>query len=178
MRWITLSEALDLIGHDQKDALRRALCAGDVKLRKRNEDGTVRSLDPSHVAGAEIDWDGSRLAVIEFQFFVLGGGGAPMPPEFVQVEVDRATLLENFPIREMTQTAIGRKGQPPGLEDWYIERAHRVPYSSRNDDLDAAREVFGQFTKDWEILRELRKEHAPPRWSQPGPKSGTSRFPK
>ena len=78
-------------------------------------------------------------------------------------------LIRPEPERPKSAIRRRRKGQPPGFEDWYIKRTRCVPYSSRDDDLAAAREAFGQFTKDWEILRELRTEHAPDSWKKPGP---------
>jgi hypothetical protein len=176
MRWIALSEALDLIGHEQKDALRRALRAGDVKSRMRYENGAVKALDPCHWHG-EIDWDGSRLAVVEFQFFVLGGNpSSPVPPQLVPVEVDRGTVLENFESRGGTQLRrelypYPRKDEPDGLEEWYMDRTRHVAHSTRGEDLEAARERFGRWTKDQDFLRDLRRRRAPDSWKKPGPKN-------
>ena len=175
MRWITLSEALDLIGHDQKDALRRALRAGDVKSRIRYDNGAVKSLNPWHW-DCEIDWDGARLAVDEFQFFVIGGGRAPslpLPPKFVPVEVDRVTLLENFESRARTQSSRElhpRKSEPAGFKEWFVEEHIPAGYSTREQSLAAARARFGCWTKDRETVRGFRKIYAPDNWKDPGPK--------
>jgi hypothetical protein len=113
MPWITLRDALDLIGHDKKDQLHRAL---------------------------------------------------------VDVEIDRVSLLEEM-TRYVRQNAIARKGQPEGLEDWYINEHIPTGYSTRDADLAAARKRFGPWTKDRETLRDLREGHAPASWKKPGPKN-------
>jgi hypothetical protein len=177
MPWIMLREALDLIGHDKKDKLHWALLAGDVKSRERHEDGTVRNLHPS-LWTQTVDWENYRLAVEESYGIIWIGPGAPPPPPptiyFIDVEIDQASLSENFPCRELTrdarQPAIDRKGQPTGLEDWYVNEHIPAGYSTRDQDLAAARERFGRWTKDKEALRQLRREYAPDSWGKPGPR--------
>jgi hypothetical protein len=97
MPWITLRDALDLIGHDKKDQLHRALLAGDVKSRERHEDGTVSSLYPSSWTQT-VDWENCRLAFVDSYKIIWIGPGAPPPPlpriYFVDVEIDRVSLLE------------------------------------------------------------------------------------
>jgi hypothetical protein len=66
----------------------------------------------------------------------------------------------------------GRVGRPADLERWYVEE--HIPgrsHATREEDLAAARERFGPWTKDWLDLRALRKEHAPDEWRKPGPRS-------
>jgi hypothetical protein len=94
MPWITLPKALEHVGGD-KDRLQAALAAGDVKSRIRREDGTVQSLSPKKWRrGAEVDWEGSRLAVTKREYVTSWDND---PPRFVSVEVDLCTLLESFP---------------------------------------------------------------------------------
>jgi hypothetical protein len=174
MRSISLLEALDLIGHDRKDELRRALRAGDVKARIRHEDGSTEDLPLSFWSDddiVKIDWENGWL-VSRRRPGVL----SLLPePIVINVEVDRVTLLEAFSCQPRAVSAREvhpRKKEPPGLEGWYIARTRQVAHSNRNEDLHAARKHFGYgWAKDRERLRELRRHHAPDNWKKPGPKN-------
>jgi hypothetical protein len=78
-----------------KDRLQAALASGDTKSRMRREDGTVQRLSPKKWRrGAEVDWEGSRLAVTKREYVTSWDND---PPRFVSLEVDLYTLLESFP---------------------------------------------------------------------------------
>ena len=69
------------------------------------------------------------------------------------------------------ETATWRP-DPAEIERWYVAEHVSRGYADRDQDLAAARAKFGSWTKDWQELRGLRREHAPPEWHKPGRKSG------
>jgi hypothetical protein len=180
MPWLTSFKALDLVGHDRKDELQRAFRAGDVKTRQRDEDGAARGLHPSEWSFVvEVDWQASRAAMRRHSMIILGGPPPDWWIESVPFEIDQASLLENFPPKEQTQggrevpravPSNRRQGAPEGLTQWYINEHIRAGYSTREQDLAAARERFGDWTKAKDTMRDLRDEYAPPEWKKPGPK--------
>jgi hypothetical protein len=171
--WGRLDEALDLIGYDNQERFHLCLLAEDVTGRCRYEDGTVERLRPTRWRAA-IDWTNSRLKIEGPQLFIFGPGArAPKPSRFDwrPVEVDFAELLKCFPSKAQTQKpSNSRRGAPEGLEEWYRNQHIPAGYSDRDEDLSAARERFGSWTKDRDTMRDLRRQHAPASWKDPGPK--------
>ena len=181
--WERLDEALDRIGHDGR-AANPFLLAGDVGSRRRLKDGQVERLRPEQWR-APADWTNSRLAIQGPQLLIFGPDThvpGPNPVDWHPVEIDLGEVLANLPPRELTRkspsnstnarsdaTAVGRRGPPDGLVNWYISEHIPAGYSTRDEDLRAARKRFGSWTKDRDTLRALRNQHAPNGWKDPGP---------
>jgi hypothetical protein len=132
MIWIKLSEALDRIGHDKKDWLHEAILAGDVKSRMRNEDRTVQDLTPAQWwLGAEVDWQGSRLYVENWQGMrpeaaYLDWHAWTDRPAWVSVEIDQSTLLECFPASEPAWKNAGGRPRKWDWEAFWLHLCVRV----------------------------------------------------
>ena len=123
-------------------------------------------------------------AVLEAELLIeqMRHGGVRVAHWFwARIEVERETLLsyvEPDPLLRPGSTAADqddlgqpRRKEPETLVGWYKEYVRGL-YSSREQDLKAARDKFGRWTKDRERMRELRDEHAPLSWRKSGPRSG------
>jgi len=114
MKWITLLEALVVAGAN-REQLVDALLAGDVKGRWRSDDRTAHTLQPGAWRD-EIDWERSRLNYRSIVIIPLNGERHPQPPNFVPVEIDQQTLLDQF--KGTHQAARYKVGGRPRKWDW------------------------------------------------------------
>lgn len=142
-------------------------------------------LSPEAAVGLVIErtgWDHARAGAwlalqverggVQKSFGLLMGGTARAPqakwlPRFPLADLEQA--LANGPQRSPNHQQEPVRA-PAGLEAWYVAEHLRQGYSTREQDLEAARARFGRWTKDSEHLRDLRRKHAPAEWRKPGPK--------
>jgi hypothetical protein len=177
MRWLkTFAEVRALAGEITEDELLDKLLTGEARAGRRNHDRTVTCLTPPDVAmivsDGEIDLANMRIGERGIRIFILGDG-RPLPPPPPLNYFDLVIEGDSFPPQPLALSArevYFRKKEPSGLEAWYIARTRQVAHSTRGEDLAAAREHFWPWTKDRDVVRALRKAHAPEHWKKRGPK--------
>jgi hypothetical protein len=118
-------------------------------------------------------WIPAEMAQAWFERRNLSLPGHLFPPRtsggYVGTQRQRARALEGNAASQQEPTspiAIGK------LTGWYLSRRDQWPvdrkYPSEADDLTDARQQFPNHRVSRELLRSVRKEHAPPAWTSQG----------
>jgi hypothetical protein len=85
----------------------------------------------------------------------------------------RATIAELRTLLDRLESALVAANDDdgvPDVESWYADRAATVPYSTEQQDLEAA--LASGHRVGRARIRELRRAHTPAQWRRPGRRRG------
>jgi hypothetical protein len=171
--WIkTFAEVRALVGDDiDNDELCDSILGGDVKIRRRFSDRTTELLKPGYLTRSEFDLTNMRLGIEGPSiYFIVGPPPPPAPLEYFDLEIDRASLLENFPLKARAWQPMGTKrfseAEITGWvrDSWLPSLQGRIP--DRDEMVKSVRGRFGDAVPI-KFIYQLKSQYAPGKSGRP-----------